>query len=173
MKLTTILTFIVLTVCIPFGLMAQSSGIDRYFEDYKEDDRFSLITVSSRMFSLFAEFDMNDPAEKELVDALSKLKGMKMLIGSEVLEAQGIYEDVVQKPASSMEELMSVRDANQEFQFFITEANGTISELLMIGYEEENVMILSLVGEIDLRQIAALSQKMNLTGFEHFNHVGQ
>ncbi|MEM7370380.1 MAG: DUF4252 domain-containing protein [Bacteroidota bacterium] len=173
MKLTTILTFFVLTVCFTIEMVAQSSGVDRYFEDYKEDDRFSLITVSGRMFSIFAEFDMNDPAEKHLVDAISKLKGMKMLIGSDVLEARGIYDEIVQKPASSMEELMSVRDSGQEFQFFITEDDGTISELLMIGYQSENVMILSLVGDLDLQQIAALSQKMALNGFEHFNHVGQ
>lgn len=172
MKLTKILTFFVLIMCLSLGLSAQSSGVDRYFEDYQDDDRFSLITVSSKMFSLFVNFDLEDPAEKEMVDAISKLKGLKMLIGSEVLEAQGIYDEVAEKPKGSMEELMSVRNNQQgEFKFYLTESNGTISELLMIGYESENVMILSLVGDLDLRQIAALSQKMNIQGFEHFNHI--
>ena len=36
------------------NLTAQTS-IDRYFEQYEEDDRFSRVSVSSRMFNLFLE----------------------------------------------------------------------------------------------------------------------
>ncbi len=150
---------------------AQSSGIDRYYEKYKDDDRFSQITVSSKMFGLFVNFEMDDPAEQELVETISKLEGLKMLVGSDIDEAKSIFEQVVQKPRSNMDELMSIRDKEAEFMFFITESDGTISELLMVGYDDAEVMLLSLVGEIDLKQISALSQKMNIQGFEHFKNI--
>ncbi|MEM6262780.1 MAG: DUF4252 domain-containing protein [Bacteroidota bacterium] len=155
------------------ALQAQSSGIDRYFEQYQEDDRFTSITVSSRMFGLFAEFDMDDPDEQDLVEAISKLKGLKMLIGEEVEDAKSLYTAAVQKPAKAMEELMSIKDGDQEFKFFITEANGTISELMMVGYEGKSFMVMSLVGQISLRDISRLSQKMDIDGFEHFQNVDQ
>lgn len=154
------------------GLKAQTA-VDRYFEAYSEDDRFTRISVSSKMFSLFVNFEMDDPDEQDVVETLSKLKGLKMLIGEEVADAKGIFKDAVARPAASMEELMSVTDKEREFRFFITESNGMVSELLMVGYEGQQVMMLSLVGDIDLKKISALSKKMNIDGFEHLKNVAQ
>lgn len=167
------LILLVVLVCSGSELLAQSSGIDRYYDEFKSDDRFSEITVSSRMFGLFVNFEMDDPDEQELVDAITKLKGLKMLVGTEIDEAPAIYSKVVKEPESNMDVLMSVDDSRAKFKFFITEANGNISELLMVGYEGTKVLMLSLVGEIDLKQVAKLSQKMNIDGFHHFENVDQ
>ncbi len=166
--LTTLITvFLGMSV----GLYGQSSAIDRYFEEYKLDERFSQITVSSKMFSLFVNFELDDPAEQELVETISKLKGLKTLVGMEIPESREIYDKVVRQPEGNMDELMSVKDGSAEFKFFMTESEGKISELLMVGFDTSKVMMLSLVGEIDLKQIAALSRKMNIDGFEHFQNI--
>ena len=78
---------------------------------------------------------------------------------------------VVNRPARDMDELMTVSETDKEFRFYISEANGKISELLMVGFENQNVMIMSLTGDIDLKEIAALSKKMNIDGFENFKNV--
>lgn len=171
MKRILFFALLVLSMCISTGMYAQSSAIDRYYEQYSDDDRFSRITVSSKMFSLFVNFDMDDPDEQELVEAISKLKGLKMLVGDEIADAKTIFKEVSSKPSENMDELMSVVNNNTEFRFFITESGGKISELLMLGHEGENLFMLSLVGEIDLKQIAALSRKMNIEGFEHFQNI--
>ena len=150
---------------------AQSSGLDRYFEEFQDDERFTQITVSSKMFNLFVNFEMDDPDEQELVEAISKLKGLKSLVGLEVNEAAELYKQVVERPAGEMDELMSVKDGSGQFRFFITETAGTVSELLMIGYDTSKIFMISLVGDMNLRQIAALSQKMNINGFEHFKNI--
>lgn len=170
MKYLSLITLFITSTTI---LLAQSSGIDRYYEQYQDDDRFTHVTVSSRMFGLFVNFEMDDPAEQELVKTISKLKGLKMLVGTEISDANEIYKNAVKKPESVMDELMSVKDGDAQFKFFVSESNGKISELLMVGHESSKVLILSLVGEIDLKQIAALSQKMNIEGFEHFKNIGE
>ena len=153
------------------SLTAQSSGVDRYYQDIRNDERFTSVSVSSKMFSLFVNFEMEDPAEQQLVETISKLKGLKVLIGNEIPEAKSIYTNIVGNPASEMEELMDVTDASRQFKFFITEAGGSISELLMVGYEKSQVVILSLVGDIDLKEISALSQKMDIKGFKHLENL--
>ena len=172
MKRIPILTMSLMFLMIGTALMAQT-GIDRYFDTYSEDDRFTRISVSSKMFSLFVNFEMDDPDEQEVVETLSKLKGMKMLIGNEVEDAKSIFKSAVKLPSGQMEELMSVTDNQREFRFFITESNGMVSELLMVGYEDNQVMMLSIVGDIDLKQISALSKKMNIDGFEHLKNIAQ
>lgn len=152
--------------------LAQSSGIDRYFEKYQEDERFTRISVSSKMFGLFTNFDMEDPDEQHVVEAISRLKGLKMLVGNEIDNPKSIYLQALKKPALEMEELMTVENINNELKFFITETEGQISELLLISYSEENVMMMSLVGLIDLKDISELSKKMDISGFDQMKHVG-
>lgn len=151
-------------------LQAQSS-IDTFFDQYQGDERFSRVKVSSRMFELFLEIDMDDPEEQAFVETISKLKGLKVLIGKEVPEAAQLYKTFAKGPAASMDELMTVSDAQKEFQFYITESGGKISELLMVGFDEQQVMMMSLVGEIDLKEISALSRKMNIEGFDNFKNI--
>ena len=152
------------------NLTAQTS-IDRYFEQYEEDERFSRVSVSSRMFNLFLELEADEPEEEAFLNTISKLTGLKVLMGNEVEEAENLYNSVVSRPARDMDELMTVSETDKEFRFYISEANGRISELLMVGFENKNVMIMSLTGDIDLKEIAALSKKMNIDGFENFKNV--
>ena len=164
---------LILTACLlllAVGMRAQTA-VDRYFEAYSDDDRFTRVSVSAKMFSLFANFDMDDPDEQELVETISKLKGLKMIIGEDIDNAKSIYQQAAKLPSGKMEELMSVQDNQREFRFYISESGGKVSELLMVGYEDRQVMILSIIGEIDLKQISSLSRKMNIDGFEHLNHI--
>lgn len=153
------------------GIFAQKSAVDRYFEKYQDDDQFTQITVSGKMFGLFVNFEMDDPAEQELIETISKLKGLKMLVSDSMGNAPQLFRELNKKPASDMDELLSIKEESSEFKFYITEANGSINELVMVGREHNGIYILSLVGDIDLKQIAALSKKMNINAFEHFQHV--
>jgi len=154
------------------GLMAQNNAVDRYYEQYREDDRFTRISVSSKMFDLFTNFDREDPAEQEVVETISKLKGLKMLVGNDIDGAEAMYKDVVKRPLQEMEELMTVEEKGSKLNFFISEKDGMISELLLVSFGDRQVMMMSLVGDIDLKQISRLSKKMDLEGFEHLENIG-
>ena len=152
------------------SMIAQNNAIDKYYQSYAEDDRFTKISISSKMFSLFANFDMEDEAEQEVVETISKLKGLKMLVGNEIENAESIYKDAL-SVANGMEELMTVEDKDQELVFYISESGGMISELLMLSYEMNQVIMLSLIGDIDLKDISSLSNKMDIKGFDQLDNL--
>jgi len=155
------------------SISAQTSAIQRHFEKYGDDDRFTKITISSKMFSLFANFETDDENSQEMIETISKLKGLKMLVGNELDDAETMYKDISKKPEKDMDELMRIEKQGSEFIFFITEkSDGIISELLMIAFEEKQVMMMSIVGEIDLKKMSQLSKHMNIEGFEHLENVG-
>ncbi len=172
MKKTTLLLTLITVMCCGH-VMAQNNAIDKYYETYKEDDRFTRITVSSKMFSLFTNFDMDDPDEQHVVEAISRLKGLKMLVGNDVENPKSLYLDALKKPEKEMEELMTVENTENELKFFISESEGMISELLLVSFSEKNVMMMSLVGEIDLKDISDLSKKIDIQGFEQLEHAGE
>ena len=163
---------IILILCITFSgqLLAQSNdAISRFLSKYAEDEAFTVVTVSNKMFSLFADIDPDDPEQKEAMEAISKIEGLRVLaLEDDSIRSPKIYSEAIALiPDKEYEELFTVRHEGMDMSFKIKEANDTIVELLLIAGGKKNFFIMSLVGDIDLNQISKLSGAMNIAGFEN------
>lgn len=149
---------------------AQDDAISRFFTSYAEDPDFTVVTVTKRMFGLFANIEEGDPNMKEAMDAISKIDGLRVLaLEDDSVRAPLLYKEAKTKiPQNEYDELMTIRNKDgMNLRFVIKEANGIIAELLMIGGGADDFFIMSLVGEIDLNQISKLSGAMNIDGFKN------
>ena|SRR3989337_643752 len=154
------------------GAFAQDA-ISKFFSKYQSDESFSSVTVSSKMFSLFTNMDAETPEDKEVLEAISKLKGLKILAKEDARNARELYKEAfVLIPIKEYEELMSVRNEDKDIKFYIKENAGKISELLMVMGGNEQFMVMSLFGEIDLKQISRIGKKMDVKGLEHLEKMG-
>ncbi|MGB0425021.1 MAG: DUF4252 domain-containing protein, partial [Flavobacteriales bacterium] len=81
------------------------------------------------------------------------------------------YKSAIKKIKGSYEVLMTVDDNDEDMTFFIKENNGIITELLMIVGGNDNFMIMSIVGDIDLNQIAKLSRTLDIEGMENLENL--
>ena len=77
---------------------------------------------------------------------------------------------------SNLEELMRVKDDGSNVKIYIKEGSSedyvkelfmVVSETNMNKNESTETVIISLLGDIDLKQIAKLTETMNLPGGEH------
>jgi hypothetical protein len=128
--------------------------------------------MSSKMFSLMANLEVENPEDQEVVNMISKLKGLKILAKEEARNSRELYKEALGMiPAKEYEELMSVRDKDKDMKFFIKESGGKISELVMVAGGNEEFMLLSLFGEIDLKQVSKISKKMNIDGLENLENI--
>jgi hypothetical protein len=152
---------------------AQDNAVTKYFSKYQSDTSFTKVSVTSKMFSLFTELDVEEEAEKEVLDAISKLKGIKALINDNPADAAAMYKDAVSRVSenSDYEELMSVEDAEENVMFMIRDNKNIINELFMIVGGNKRFMVMSLFGEIDLKQIGKLSKVMNMKGLDHLKSL--
>jgi CII-binding regulator of phage lambda lysogenization HflD len=66
---------------------------------------------------------------------------------------------------------MSVRDKDKDMKFLIKESGGKISELVMVMGGANDFMVMSLFGEIDLKQISRIGKKMNVSGLEKLENL--
>ena len=74
---------------------------------------------------------------------------------------------------SQYKELMVVKEKDQDVKFLINEKDGKIIELLLIaGGKDENALI-SIQGNIDLKNISKLSKSMKIEGLEHLNDIDE
>lgn len=155
------------------GTYAQDA-ISKFFSKYQGDESFSQVTVSSKMFGLFTNMDADTPEDKEILDAISKLKGLRILAKEDARNARTLYKEAFTLiPMKEYEELLSVRDKDKDVKFLIKESGGKISELLMVMGGNEQFMVMSLFGEIDLKQVSRIGKKMDVKGLEHLDKMNK
>lgn len=160
---------VILLSVMALGARAQDDAISKFFTKYEDDMSFTVVNITSRMFNLFTDLEVNNKEDKEVLDAISKLKGLKILAKENVDNARALYKEAnALIPAAVYGELMTIRDEDKNMRFVVKEGDGgKINELLMIMGGEDEFFILSLVGDIDLSQIANLSRKMDIEGLEN------
>ncbi len=154
------------------AVQAQDNAVSRFFAKYQNDESFSQVTVSSKMFSLFTNMDVEKPEDKEILDAISKIKGLRILGKHETRDSRALYKEAMSMiPAKEYEELMTVRDKDKDMKFFIKESGGKVSELVMVMGGNEEFMVMSIFGEIDLKQISKIGRKMDVEGLKHLERI--
>lgn len=145
--------------------------ISKFFTKYQNDETFTNVNISSKMFGLFTDLEASTPEDKEVLNAISKLKGLKILAKENARNSRDLYKEALSLIPKNFEELMSVRDKDKDMKFMIQENGGKISEMLMVVGGNEEFMIMSLFGEIDLKQISRIGSKMNIKGLENLHNM--
>ena len=155
--------------------MAQNDAVSRFFSKYQNDESFTYANISSKMFSLFMNMEVEKKEDQEVLNAISKLKGLRVLAKDDARNARELYKEAITAiPVKEYEELMSVRDEDKDMKFFVKELSpGKIGELLMIMGGNDEFMVLTLFGEIDLKQVGRMGSKMDIDGLKNLQKIDE
>lgn len=151
-----------LLIATSWSLQAQttSDAISKYFSRYVEDERFTVIYISPKMFSLFSklDLDMEDAESEAIMEVVSDLKSLRILVCEE--EGQALYEEATKTiNTTEYEVLMNIRNKDQEnVDFLIKDQGETINELLLLVGAPDNFVLMSFVGNIDLNKVSKLTE---------------
>lgn len=141
-------------------LSAQEDAISRYFDKYVDDDRFTVIYISPRMFELIGDLDINldmeDDEAAAVMDMIGDIRGLRVLTSEE--DSKQLFQDAINTiDTKTYETLMTVRSKEAEnVQFLIREKEGLIDELLLLVDGEDEFVLLSFLGTLDMKKISKL-----------------
>jgi CRISPR/Cas system Type II protein with McrA/HNH and RuvC-like nuclease domain len=153
-------------------MMGQGTVITKYMNQYAGNEKFTKVSVSQKMFSMFTNLEAGSPAEKEFLQAVSKLKGLKVIMADSIPNSMVIYKQAVADVnKAAYEELVTVNDARGNLLFSTKESNGIISELIMVAGSKKQFIMISLYGDIDLKTISKMAQQMHVPGFDQLKHI--
>ena len=153
-------------------MMGQGTVITKYMNQYAGNEKFTKVSVSQKMFSMFTNLEAGSPAEKEFLQAVSKLKGLKVIMADSIPNSMVIYKQAVADVnKAAYEELVTVNDARGNLLFSTKESNGIISELIMVAGSKKQFIMISLYGDIDLKNISKIAQQMRVPGFDQLKHI--
>ena len=167
--------FSIMTVLLlAISAQAQNDAISKYFDQYMDDENFTMVYVSGKMFDMIAKIDIDELKDDEaqiIMDVAKDLKGLRVLM-TEENPIQYYKEARKMINTDEYEILLTVRDKGENVNFWIREDNNVIHELfLLVGSEDEFVMV-SFTGKLDLNKIAQLADEIDIKGAEHLKKIG-
>lgn len=166
------LVLLIILAGLSLSAVCQRTPVDDLFDKYNGREGFTSVYISSRMFSLLGSIDSED---EEFQNLVSRIKSIKILAADSAANASGVnFLGEIKKKlyTSGYEELMTVKEENDEIWFMIREVNGKIAELVMItGGNGSSVVSIS--GDLDLKTIASLSDNIGIEGLEDLGKVKQ
>jgi hypothetical protein len=121
-------------------------------------------------------FKSQDPADQELNNMINKLKSIRILTVKDSLLNMDVnfYKELSKKLDFSVyEELMVVKEGNDITKFLIRESGNTIAELLVITGGTGGNTLISIKGDLDLKSISGLSNKMGIHQLESLDKIDQ
>jgi hypothetical protein len=148
---------------------AQDDAIGKFFGKYVDDDRFSVVSISPKMFKLLAKVDWDtvSPDLKQTVNNLTSLR----ILSTSTTPMQFYKEALARIDRKEYEELITVRNKKDDVHFLIKSAGNKVQELVMIAGSSESFTLLSFVGDIDLRSLSRLSGDMGIQGMENLKNA--
>lgn len=170
MRLLSLIILTALLSMLSTGLSAQVDAISKYFSKYMDDDRFTTVYVSPRMFEMFKKMDLelDDQEAEAIMEVVKELKGLRILVADEVSmeETKSLYKEAVSTiNTTEYEILMTVKSKNKDnVQFLIKDqASGdVVNELLLLVGSEDTFVLMSFVGSIDLNKVSELAESFDI-----------
>jgi len=158
-------------LCLALVVQAQINPVDAMFEKYSEKDGFTLVSISSRMLSMFAS---QDTENKEAENLFSRLKSIKILSVEDSLMNKDInfYTELSKKlDLSVYEELMIVKEGKDITRFLIQQKGEVITELLVVTGGPGGNSLISIRGNLDLKSISNISKEMGIQDLEKLEKI--
>jgi hypothetical protein len=144
--------------------------IDEMFNKYSEREGFTYVTISSKMFSMFADMNTDNKDADDVIHNLSSIR----ILTADSLHNQNLnfYTELTRKLNLSVyEELMTVKEGKSVTKFLVKYNGDRISELLVITGGPDSNSLISIKGNFNLRNISNLSKSMNMKELDNLEGI--
>ena len=146
----TIIAIVTMAI-FPLISFSQNKAIDDLFNKYAGRDGFTTVDINGGLLKL-ASFFEKDSDSKDLMKTINHIRILAMEKGAD--SKVNFYKEVIDGiTVKDYEELMTVKDKDQDVRILVKQADGRINELLMIVGGSDNALI-SITGKIDPRDLS-------------------
>jgi hypothetical protein len=150
---------------------AQEDAITKYFNKYIDDERFSAVYISPKMFSMVSKIEIEN-MEPEVQEVIKSMKGLRIL-HTEQNALQYYNEALKTINTNEYQVLLTARDNGENVRFMVKDNGDIVQELLMIVGGEKNFALMSFIGNIDLKKIGKLAKALDIDNLQYLNNLDQ
>lgn len=171
---------IILLAITPLFSFSQS-----IFEKYEDLDDVNTVVVTKNAFRLMGKIGGDSQEAKEYIESVQNLENLAIFTTTDIKIASKMKLDVKKHLKSeNLSELLRVKDKKGNVKIYVKEGKDDdhVKELFMFIENINNVkikgdtikaIIVSLTGNIDLKRIGQVIDKMNIPGGNHIKDAAK
>lgn len=151
--------------------MGQTSAVDKVFDKYSGKEGYTTVYISSFMFNMLNSLETDDPEFDEFKKATAGIKSIKILTqegGNSVAFGAELLEML---PRSEYQEMMVVKDQDEDVLFLAREEGGKVTEFLLIVSGGGEDVLIAIQGDIDLESISSIASGLDMPGFKNLEDI--
>jgi hypothetical protein len=157
-----------------FSAAAQNDAITRFFNQYAEDERFTVVYIAPKLFHLAAKIETDDEDWNKIREIVKDLGGLRVLVAEDIEDGVALYKAALSKvPVGEYSELLTVRDKDEHVRIWTKDSGNIIEELLLLVGQPTEFVLLSFTGKIDLDKISELSKVLDVKGADQLEKIKQ
>jgi hypothetical protein len=160
-KLIIAMSLIVLTVN-----MSAQSVVDKVFNKYAGKDGYTTVVINKFMFQFLSNIETNDPDYESFKNATSGIESIRILTRDGNSSAAFGKELLEILPRKEYQEMMTVKESDEEVVFLVKEVDGEITEFLLVVSGSDEDVLIAITGIIDMKSISSLTSGMDLPAME-------
>lgn len=168
--------FLLMFLVAPFVMIGQHA-----FDAFENEKDVTSVVMTKNMFKLLSKMDLNsnDPEAQSYLKMVNSLNDIKIFTTENSSVAQKMDNAVKSYLNSTKElgELMRINDEGQNIKFYSKTGKDEnhVSELLMhltgVVNGKSSTIIMSITGDIDLKQLSQLTADLKVPGSEQLKDI--
>lgn len=168
-------------IIIALALAPMFTWAQNAFDSFENEKDVTAVVVTKNMFKLLSKMDLNstDPEAQAYLKMVNDLEDIKIFTTENPAMAKKMDAAVAKYVTGSktLGELMRVKDDGKNIKFYSKEGKNEnyVSELLMhlegIVDGKPTTVIMSITGNIDLKQISKLTADLKVPGSEELKNI--
>ena len=164
---------VTIAIVLSLGILAfgQGSAVDKVFDKYAGKEGYTTVHISSFMFKLMAGIETDDPEYEEFQKATSGINSLRILTQEDGNSVAFGKELLDMLPRQEYQEMMKVKDGDEEVLFLAREEGGKISEFLLIVSGGGEDVLIAITGEIDMESLSSIAGSLDMPGMENFDEL--
>jgi len=158
-------------LCFALIIQAQTNPVDEMFNKYSEKEGFTVVSISSKLLSIFTDNENTNP---DADDIINRLKSIRILSVEDSLLNKNLnfYTELTRKLDMSVyEELMVVKEGPDITKFLIRQNGNVISELLVLTGGPGGNSLISIKGDLNLKTISDLSKSTGINELKNLDKI--
>ncbi len=170
-----------IAILITLAIAPMVSWAQNAFDSFENEKDVTSVVVTKNMFKLLSKMDLNstDPEAQAYLKMVNDLDNIKIFTTDNPGVSQKMDAAVAKYIAGSknLGELMRVKEDGRNIKFYSKEGKNEnyVSELLMhmdgIVEGKPMTVIMSITGNIDLKQISKLTEELKVPGSEELKNI--
>ncbi|TYP71715.1 DUF4252 domain-containing protein [Aquimarina intermedia] len=170
-----------LALLIAVVMITSISNAQSNFDKYENMKEVSSMVMTSKMFKLLSkiDFESSDQETQQYINLVENIKNIKVFATENQSIGKKMKADVnAYLKTATLDELMRVNSDGKNIKFYSKPGKDEnyVSELFMFleGGTEKNgpgTVILTITGNIDLRQVSKLADDLNIPGGKELKNV--